>query len=275
MKRPIHHIASAPLRLIPLFLLLAVSVQAEPSSIIERGQPAEPVAAEADTPDGQEVTPSRSFIERIKQGRKVALFLIVLSVAALAFAIERLFHLRKGAIVPAGLAEQADRHWRNQEYDQIRQLCGRSPSTLGRVIATMVRHRKSKIAEISMMAGDLSSGELKLQLQRAYPLAVVATISPLLGLLGTVFGMIKCFEDVAAMGSLGDAAVLADGISQALVTTAMGLVIAVPALGLYHYFRSRTHILALALDRELSELMSAWFLETEDDEPQETAEAKP
>ena len=275
MKRPIHHFASVLLLSIPLLLLLAVPAHAERGSIIERGQPAEPVAAEADTADDQEVTPSQSFIERIRQGKKVALFLIVLSVAALAFAIERLFHLRKGAIVPAGLSEQADRHWRAQEYDQIRQLCGRSPSTLGRVIATMVRHRKSKIAEISMMAGDLSSGEMKLQLQRAYPLAVVATISPLLGLLGTVFGMIKCFEDVAAMGSLGDAAVLADGISQALVTTAMGLVIAVPALGLYHYFRSRTHILALALDRELSELMSAWFLETEDDEPQETAEAKP
>ena len=112
-----------------------------------------------------------------------------------------------------------------------------------------------------MLAGDLAGRDMRRHLQRAYPIAVVATLSPLLGLLGTVVGMIESFEIVAIAGSLGDASLMAGSISKALVTTAGGLVIAIPALGLYHLFKSRTQGLTMQLEGEVHELLTAWFME--------------
>ncbi|HBR95694.1 MAG TPA: biopolymer transporter ExbB, partial [Opitutae bacterium] len=103
------------------------------------------------------------------------------------------------------------------------------------------------------------SREMRLHLQRAYPLAVVATISPLLGLFGTVYGMIGAFESVALAGEMGDPSIMAADIAYALITTAIGLVIAVPALSAYHFFRIRTNMLALGLEGQLSHVISRWF----------------
>jgi biopolymer transport protein ExbB len=123
----------------------------------------------------------------------------------------------------------------------------------------MVDHRKASHADISVIAGDLASREMRQHLLRAYPLAVVATISPLLGLFGTVYGMIGAFESVALAGEMGDPSVMAGDISYALITTALGLVIAVPALAVYHFLRIRTRLLSLSLEEQASHLMSRWF----------------
>src|SRR5690606_6256257 len=104
-------------------------------------------------------------------------------------------------------------------------------------------HRHSSPTEAAAVAGDIGARELRLHLQKAYPIAVVATIEPLLGLFGTVLGMILAFDKVALMGAMGNAAVLSSEISLALVTTAVGLAIAIPMLILHHYFKSRTSIL--------------------------------
>ena len=91
-------------------------------------------------------------------------------------------------------------------------------------------------------------------------LSFVAGSAPLLGMLGTVTGMIDAFEVGAIAGSLGDASMLAGGIAKALITTAFGLLVAIPALGLYHHYRGKTHELALEVEEELNELLRAWFL---------------
>jgi len=111
-----------------------------------------------------------------------------------------------------------------------------------------------------MIAGDIASREIAQQLQRAYPLAVVATLEPLLGLLGTVLGMIESFDSIVQTGTVGDPSLLAAGISKALVTTAVGLIIAIPFLGLYHYFKSRTNYFASILEEEVTDLISEWLL---------------
>jgi len=215
--------------------------------------------AQDEKPD-KELTRAEELIATIKKGKTVGYVLIGISVFGLAFALERMFRLRRGAIVPVRVAAQADELWRSRKFDDIRDLCGRRRSTLGRIILALVDHRDIDKGDIRTLAEDIGSRELRAHMQRAYPLAVVATLSPLLGLLGTVFGMIACFDTVALAGELGNPSLLADGISQALVTTAMGLVVAVPALALYHYFRNRTTQYALSLDEEVSELIRRWFL---------------
>lgn len=144
--------------------------------------------------------------------------------------------------------------------DQIKQLCQRRSSTLGRMILAVVEHQKSSLADVSMVAGDLGARELKLHLQKAYPIAVVATIEPLLGLFGTVWGMILAFDKVAIIGSMGNASALSSEIAIALVTTAVGLAIAIPMLALHHYFKSRTNIFGITLEEQVSALIARHLL---------------
>jgi biopolymer transport protein ExbB len=224
----------------------------------------EAMLVEADTPvmaaeEGGELTTGQAFLLKLRQGGLTMVFLLLASVAGVAYTIERLVHLRASAFVPDGLAERADDMWRLGEFERIEALPEKSSSTLARVLAVIARHRHSSMADVSMMAGDVAARDLRRHLQRAYPLAVVATVSPLLGLLGTVIGMIGAFDKVAAAGSLGDASLLGGDISKALITTGTGLTIAVPALVLYHYFKSRTNALGLMLEEEVGELISDWF----------------
>ena len=115
---------------------------------------------------------------------------------------------------------------------------------------------------------------MRQHLQRAYPIAIVATLAPLLGLLGTVIGMIESFEVVSVVGSMGDASVLAGSISKALVTTAAGLIIAVPALAFYHYIKGRTVALTLLLEEDVNEVLTTWFMTLEDEDKASDSEGQ-
>jgi biopolymer transport protein ExbB len=221
----------------------------------QASQPAEePVAAE------EEITTGRAFLLKLRQGGVTMIFLLIVSIVGVGYTIERLINLRRGAIAPPDLADEADALWRAGKFDEVAKLETRRNCTLARTLAIIARHRRSSMADVSMMAGDVASRDLKRHLQRAYPLAVVATIAPLLGLFGTVLGMIGAFDKVAAAGSLGDASLLGGDISKALITTGAGLAIAVPALALYHFFKSRISLYGILLEEEVGELISDWFL---------------
>ncbi len=217
-------------------------------------------AAELEAGRGtRELTTGEAFLLKLRQGGLTMIFLLLASVAGVGSTIERLVNLRMGAIAPRGLAERADVLWHGGRFDEIEALPERNKSTLARVLAVIARHRHSNMTDVSMMAGDVASRDLRRHVQKAYALAVVATVSPLLGLLGTVIGMIGAFDKVAAAGSLGDASLLGGDISKALITTGAGLTIAVPALVLYHYFKNRTNMYALLLEEEVGELISSWY----------------
>jgi biopolymer transport protein ExbB len=116
------------------------------------------------------------------------------------------------------------------------------------------------MVEVSEICGELVSRELSGHYQRAYPLGIVATLAPLLGLLGMILGMIETFETVAFAGALGDPSQLASGISEALVTTGLGLAIAIPFLALYHVFKHRTAGFGAELEEEVTSLLSQWLM---------------
>ncbi len=214
------------------------------------------------TPPTPATTPKapENWLQKLPQGGTTTIVQILLSMIGGAFALERLFGLRRKAIAPAGLAQQANELWQAGKLDEIEKLCRENPSTLASIISFTVRHRTSSLADVSLIAGDIASREIGAHMQRAYPLAVVATLEPLLGLLGTVLGMIESFDVIVRTATLADPVLLADGISKALITTAVGLIIAIPFLGLYHYFRSRTNSYATILEAEATELISEWLL---------------
>jgi biopolymer transport protein ExbB len=217
-------------------------------------------AAGAVAPDGhRKLSIGQAFMKKMVEGGWTMIFILFASIAGVGYAIERLVNLRVGAIAPKGLAERADALWREERFDELEALAAGGKSAMARVLTVIVQHRHSSMADVSAMAGDVASRELRRHLQKAYPLAVVATISPLLGLFGTVIGMIGAFDKVAAAGALGDASLLGGDISKALITTAAGLTVAMPSLVLYHYFKNRTSLLAITLEEEVGELLSSWF----------------
>ena len=119
-----------------------------------------------------------------------------------------------------------------------------------------VANRRSSLTDVSSAAGDIAARDLRRHLLRAYPLAIIATVAPLLGLLGTVSGMVGAFDTVAMMGELGDAGALGGDISKALVTTLVGLVVAIPALFAYHFFKARTQLFGVILEEEITALLA-------------------
>lgn len=204
------------------------------------------------------------WLTKIAAGGRTVLILFFCSVVGLAFALERLVMLRRGAIVPRGLMEKVASLWRQNQFDEILALCRKRSSTLARILAFIVTHRRASMDDLSTAVGDIGARELKRHLLRAYPLAVVATLSPLLGLLGTVIGMIEAFDTVVLVG-MGDATALAGGISKALITTMVGLCIAVPSLFAYHLFKNRTNLYAVMLEEEVTEFISTFLMEAETD----------
>ncbi len=186
-------------------------------------------------------------------------FLLMLSVVFLTYTFERSMNLRRSKIAPDILAEQADALWKKEMFGEVEALGEKSQTVLGKILIQLVKHRHQSLERLHTIAGDVGAREMRLQLQRAYPLAVAATIAPLFGLLGTVSGMVDAFDTVALAGSMGNPALLADSISKAMVATGAGLVVAIPSLGAYHFFKGKTVVFAIELEETVGDLMSEWF----------------
>jgi biopolymer transport protein ExbB len=184
-----------------------------------------------------------------------------LSIVALTVTIERLWNLRASTIVPPGLAEQAQALWREGRFDELDSLLAIDKSVLARVLRYLVTYRHQSMIILSSGAGDIASIELRQHQRKIYPLSVVATIAPIVGLLGTVVGMIEAFHVIAFSGAMGDPALLAGGISKALINTAAGLTVALPSLAIYHYFKSRISAYGLALEKDINLLINMWFMQ--------------
>lgn len=224
-------------------------------------EPADEAAVETDTTDETVPPPEKGVWEKLvewfRAGQATMYVLAAASIIGVAFLLERLFGLRRSKIAPAGLVDRFETLCREGALDQANQLAARSPSTLGNILQTLVRHRGESTAELYARAEDVGSREIRRQLGRAYPLAVVATVSPILGLMGTIFGMMQAFRKVEEAGKMAGVDTLAGGINEALVTTATGLIIAAPTLAAYHFFRSRTNSIGIALEEDVTRAVDA------------------
>lgn len=186
--------------------------------------------------------------------------LAFLAVVGVASALDRILGLRRGRVAPAGLADTVNRLWQQEQYDKVISVARASNSSLGRAVVFMVEHRSNPYELINSGAEDIAMRDFEVHDRRNYPLSAVGTIAPLLGLMGTVFGLMGAFATIGVVGSMDEPSALAGDIGEAMITTATGLIIAVPTLGLYHYFSSRTSRYAGILGEEVTNLMHAWFL---------------
>lgn len=181
--------------------------------------------------------------------------ILLASVAAMAIVGERLWSLQRKYIAPANLLPTVEQ-WlaRNELTDNHIALLQKS-SPLGRVFAAALKHREKPPASLKEAVED-AGRHSTLELERYLnTLGTIAAIAPFLGLLGTVLGMIQMFSGLGTQG-IGDPALVARGIGQALITTAAGLLVAIPSLMFYRYFRGRTQHLVVAMEEEAGKLLA-------------------
>lgn len=198
--------------------------------------------------------------EELLQGGLTIIALGLLSVLLLVFAVERLIVLRPKRFAPPKLADEVEPLFLKGDYAAVRERCKATPSTLASVVKYMVDHRRAEPMLLAQAAGDLGARAMADQEARTVPFAVIAAMAPLLGLLGTMIGMIEAFALVEVFGDEGGASMLAGSISKALITTAVGLILAIPAIALYHWFKHRVHQVTQTLEAEVDRLFSAWFV---------------
>jgi biopolymer transport protein ExbB len=201
-----------------------------------------------------------TLVDQLKEGGVSLLCILGLSILFLTVAIERFVHLRRRTVLAPDAVALAHSLWNAGRFEELEKKLGDDDSTIARVMGRMVEHRLQPYDVVSRLAGDLASMELRRHQQKAYALAIVATVAPIVGLLGTVLGMIEAFHVIAYSDGMGNPALLAGGISKALVNTAAGLAVALPALGMHHYFKHRLATLALALEEEINALINRHFL---------------
>jgi biopolymer transport protein ExbB len=199
----------------------------------------------------------RETTEQFEKGGAVMWWMLVLSIVALAMTIERILRLRRSRMMPVGMIANARALWKQGKYDEIVAASEKDASVLGRALKTLVIHRDLDIKQLEEVVGTQVSIEMRFHFRRVTILSAVAYLSPLLGLYGTVLGMMKAFQNFRLLGETGDPGVFAGEISLALVCTGAGLLVAIPALSLYHIFRQRT----LAFEDELAETLHSLSLE--------------
>jgi biopolymer transport protein ExbB len=201
-----------------------------------------------------------NLADQVAEGGAALLVILGLSILFLAVTIERFRHLRARAVLPPELVARVQPLWAAHRFDELEKMLADEGSTMARVISCMVEHRHQPYEVVSRLAGDLASMELRQHQQKAYALAIVATVAPIVGLLGTVIGMIEAFHVIAFSDAMGNPALLAGGISKALVNTAAGLAVALPALGMHHYFKHRLATLGLEMEKQINALINLQFL---------------
>ena len=185
----------------------------------------------------------------VQAGGWLMLPILLCSVIALAIVGERFWSLQRKRITPVNLVSQVWQWYQNNELtDQNIQLLANN-SPLGKVLAAGLVNRRHP-REIMKESIEDTGRQVVIELERYLnTLGTIASITPLLGLLGTVIGMIKVFAAITAHG-VGNPSVLAGGISEALITTATGLSVAIPSLIFYRYFRGKVDELVLKMEEE-------------------------
>lgn len=175
---------------------------------------------------------------------------IACTLIAIWFTTERLVVLRRGRVIPKPFVQRFLKLLEEGELtrDEALEICLKNDSPIAHIFAHGVRKWDKPSVEVEQAIID--GGERQVSSLRSHLRVIngVATIAPMFGLLGTVWGMLESFSDVADAGTLGKTSQLAAGIATALVTTAVGLVIAIPALISYMYLSGRVDALVMEMD---------------------------
>jgi biopolymer transport protein ExbB len=231
-------------------------------------QPTDPVSlGEADSgAAGEASIQMGNIISIVREGGVLMIPILFCSIVLLVFVIERLFYLRRARIIPRpfvrGVIEQLEQQQLDRE--EALSLCEENGSPIAELFTAALKKWGRPAVEVEQAildAGERVTSQLRKYLRL---FNAISNLSPLLGLLGTVLGMIDAFNSIAQADAMGRPELLASGIGAALLTTAAGLCVAIPAYAAYAFFVGRTDKLTLEMDalaQNVVELISAEALQ--------------
>jgi len=201
----------------------------------------------------------------IVKGGIIMVPIIIAGVLTLAIVIERLISLKNAEIDNEKFIKDVEEYLKRRKIKEAIQLCEAQDKPVPRVIkAGLLKSDRSR-EEIKETIEDAANHEIPVLEKYLGIVATIATLSPLLGLLGTVTGLIKAFMVIEARGGLVNPGELAGGIWEALVTTVAGLVVAIPAYLAYNYFVSRVNNIILQMEKSATRLIDIlFFLKSEE-----------
>jgi len=220
-----------------------------------------PAAAQAAATAAIDEVPRLSWQAVVENGGWLMLVLAAMSLITVAFVIYFVVILRVGTVAPRPLYRELVEKLRAGDIDEARKACEYRPSPLAAVTLVAIDYVRSVKHPDGMLLKDVMQGEGSrqaeaLEMQTGY-LLDIAVIAPMVGLLGTVFGMLRAFSAVALDIAQARPMVLAGGVSQALVTTAFGLIVGIPAMIFYAYFRRRAGTLVSQLEAASTDILTA------------------
>jgi biopolymer transport protein ExbB len=203
--------------------------------------------------------PSVTFADIFNKGGGTMWLQAAMSVLAVAFAIYGFFMLREEQVIPRHLRRELLARLRAGSLREARAACGQSPCALSEITLAALDYLETE--EISApMLKDLVEGEGMRQAvaiqQKAQYLLDIGVIAPMVGLLGTVFGMIRAFNVIAFDIAKAKPVLLANGVAEALINTAAGLIVGIPAMMLHSYFRARANKLIARLETTSTEVLT-------------------
>jgi biopolymer transport protein ExbB len=198
------------------------------------------------------------MMEFLRAGGPIMILLVITSVVGLAFIIERGFALRWGKVIPPDVEQVLGGIRSAEDLPNLKLACQDWPSTFSRVLLTAQNHLNRPRQE-NVDAIETRARHEVLKLERGLVvLEVVVGIAPLLGLVGTIHGLITLFGDLGRMG-VSDNAVLAKGIAIALNTTLVGLLIAIPSLVAWSYFNKKVQTLSVEMETLCDEFLRRFY----------------
>jgi len=180
-----------------------------------------------------------SVFDMVLNGGPLMIPIAFCSVIAVAYVVERSIRLRGGELGSKSYGERIVALLNNDGPDKALEACQSGAKPLGRVLGAALRRTDSPPLEMEQAAQDAGAREVKRLNANLRPLLIIGMLTPLLGLLGTVWGMIQAFSNIALQDGLGKPEMLASGISQALVTTAAGLAVAIPTQAAHFWLKGR------------------------------------
>jgi biopolymer transport protein ExbB len=196
------------------------------------------------------------MMELIERGGVIFILIVLLSVVGAAIVIERLLYFRKNRGDEDTIMRRLEGTLAKGNFDEALAICETMPSPITNLMKVGIEHREYSREIIKMAISDAANLEIPQMERFLSALGTIAHVAPLLGLLGTVTGNIRAFGVLGAGGVVaGDPAVLARGISEALLTTAAGIIVSIPAIACYNYLVNRVNHSVIRLENRVNALV--------------------
>ena len=204
------------------------------------------------------------LIDLFIKGGPVMYPILFFSILSLAIIIERLISLRRGRIIRPETLFRVQDLIRIERIADIIELCQKNSSPMSRIVLAAIKNINQPKAEIKEAVSEAGRQEVRVLERHLATLGTIVSIAPLLGLLGTVTGMIRAFYTIALRG-VGEPTALASGISEALLTTAAGLTVAIPSQLFYNYFINKVDSLTLDMEQNSLDILEVFWEKDRED----------